>query len=66
MTKKQKTEAPTQRDLDHALGVVEGIQSQMWTCGDCGTQYEYTAEECPNVSLDQALARVRHLQYLLN
>lgn len=34
-------------------GYESGIREMAWECGDCGNQYDYTVERCPNAILDE-------------
>jgi len=42
-----------------ADGYLAGIEASLWDCGDCGNRYQRDIEHCPNILLDDAIAR-RH------
>ena len=39
----------------YQAGFLAGVQSQCWTCGDCGNTYSAVVSECPNRDLDEAV-----------
>jgi len=50
---------PRPQSVAFADGYLAGIEASLWDCGDCGNRYQRDIEHCPNILLDDAIAR-RH------
>jgi len=46
--------------VQYAQGYLQGLKDTTWKCFDCGNTYESSVEECPNLLIDEAEAKLRY------